>query len=98
MSNVCPQARGAVVGAASSAHTTFRMPLELCEALGLPYDRPAGPYVSRSPELVKYAQGLENFNVAPQLSIDEAASIFEIWKEDKALHTGMYLYLWSSTP
>lgn len=64
------------------------MPLELSEALGIPPLRPAGPYVARSKELAEYAQGLRNFPVPAQLSVDEAASLFELWMKDNALHSG----------
>ncbi|KZT07490.1 uncharacterized protein LAESUDRAFT_698797 [Laetiporus sulphureus 93-53] len=80
--------RGAIFGAESTGNTTFLMPLELREALGLPSFRPAGPYVARVPEFVEYAQGLQNFPVPPQLTVNEAASIFEVWMEDQALHSG----------
>ncbi|KAH9947031.1 mitochondrial ribosomal death-associated protein 3-domain-containing protein [Amylocystis lapponica] len=81
-------ARGAFLGAVSTAHTQFQMPLELSEALGIPFPRPAGPYVKRIPEVVTYAQGLQNFPVPAELSVPEAASLFEVWAEDKALHSG----------
>ncbi|EJF64026.1 hypothetical protein DICSQDRAFT_53564 [Dichomitus squalens LYAD-421 SS1] len=79
-------ARGAVLGALSSQNTTFRPPLELTEALGLLPDVPSNPYVRREPELIEYAKGLRNFPVPDQLTIDEAASIFDIWHSVKALH------------
>ncbi|KAH9933487.1 mitochondrial ribosomal death-associated protein 3-domain-containing protein [Fomitopsis serialis] len=80
--------RGAVMGAAGTQHTAFKMPLELCEALGLPPPRPAGPYTKRSPETTEFARGLKNFPVSPRMSVSEAASLFEVWMQDKALHTG----------
>jgi len=81
-------ARGAFFGAESTSHTGFQMPLELSEALGLPFKRPVGPYTTRVPAFVEYAQGLRNFPVPAQLSIKEAASLFEVWMDDKALHSG----------
>ncbi|KAI0918027.1 hypothetical protein AcW1_007009 [Taiwanofungus camphoratus] len=80
--------RGAFLGAESTSHTAFLMPLELREALGLPLMRPAGPYAKRSPELTKYAEGLQNLPVPAQLNVNEAASLFEVWMDDKALHSG----------
>lgn len=76
------------MGAAGTQHTAFKMPLELCEALGLPPPRPAGPYTKRSPETTEFARGLKNFPVSPRMSVSEAASLFEVWMQDKALHTG----------
>ncbi|KAM5544215.1 hypothetical protein V8D89_001875 [Ganoderma adspersum] len=81
-------ARGAVLGALSTQNTTFRPPLELTEALGLVPDVPSNPYVHREPELVEYAKGMRNFPVPDQLTVDEAASIFEVWQNAKALHVG----------
>ncbi|CAL1715369.1 unnamed protein product [Somion occarium] len=80
-------ARGAVVGALSEGRADFVTPLELCEALGLPFPRPAGPYVRRVPEIVDYSQGLQKLAVPEKLSIDEAASLFDVWNTDKALHS-----------
>ncbi|OBZ66880.1 28S ribosomal protein S29, mitochondrial [Grifola frondosa] len=80
-------ARGAVVGALSTSDTQFRLPLELREALGLPEFRFAGPYVHRNRAFVEYAKGLRNFPVPDQLSVNEAASVYEVWQQDKALHS-----------
>ncbi|KAI8985668.1 mitochondrial ribosomal death-associated protein 3-domain-containing protein [Trametes punicea] len=79
-------ARGAVLGALSMQNTTFRVPLELTEALGLVPPGPSNPYVPREPELVEYAKGLRNFPVPEQLTVDEAASIFDVWEQAKVLH------------
>ena len=67
------------------------MPVELREALGLPEMRPAGPYTKRSPEIVEFARGIKSFPVPPRISIGEAASLFEVWMQDKALHSGEVL-------
>ena len=42
----------------------------------------------RETELVEYAKGLRNFPVPDQLTVDEAASIFDVWQSAKALHVG----------
>lgn len=76
-------------GAISSQHVDFLLPLELREALNIPHDRPSGPYVKRSAELVEYAKGLQALPVPERLSVDEAASMFEIWMKDNALHSSM---------
>ncbi|KZT64493.1 hypothetical protein DAEQUDRAFT_678488 [Daedalea quercina L-15889] len=80
--------RGAVIGAEGTQDTMFKMPLELSEALGLLPNRPAGPYAKRSPEIVEFARGIQNFPVPPRISVGEAASVFEVWMQDNALHTG----------
>ncbi|KII91252.1 hypothetical protein PLICRDRAFT_156202 [Plicaturopsis crispa FD-325 SS-3] len=77
--------RGAFFGAISTTNTTFPLPLELREAVGIPYDRPTGPYAKRSPEFTEYAQGVKGLAVPDSLSLAEAASLFEVWKTDNAL-------------
>ncbi|GJE90341.1 hypothetical protein PsYK624_064720 [Phanerochaete sordida] len=78
--------RGAVLGAVSTTHTRFQMPLELREALKIPHDRPVSPYLRREPELVRYASGLQNIPMPSSFQVEEAASLFEIWAKDKAMH------------
>lgn len=80
-------ARGAVLGAVSLANTNFAPQLELCEGLGIQYGEPSGPYVKRSAELIEYAKGLQNLPVPAQMSVEEAATLYEVWTKDKALHT-----------
>jgi small subunit ribosomal protein S29 len=87
------QARGAVVGAISSDHTLFQLPIELREALGLPYEKPTGPYVKRSAEMVEYTRGLKALPVPDRLSVEEAATMFEVWKDDNGLNAREYLTL-----
>ncbi|KAI0080230.1 hypothetical protein K474DRAFT_1658226 [Panus rudis PR-1116 ss-1] len=79
--------RGAVLGAISEGRKHFPLEVELREALGIPHDRPTGPYVKRTQEMVEYSQGLQNLAVPEKLSVEEAASIFELWNADKALHS-----------
>lgn len=50
--------------------------------------------MKRLSPLVEYAHGLQNLAVPPRLSINEAASLFEVWMQDKALHSGK---LWLSS-
>ncbi|KAF8573593.1 hypothetical protein K439DRAFT_1665739 [Ramaria rubella] len=80
--------RGAFLGAFSSTNTHYITPLELREALGMPYDRPVGPYARRSAAKLAYTNGLRRFEVPPQLNVNEAAALFEVWSRDLALHTG----------
>ena len=75
-------------------NTTYRAPLELVEALGLTPAEPSNPYVPREAELVEYAKGLRNFPVPEQLTIDEAASVFDMWQNSKALHISTFCMLW----
>jgi len=77
-------ARGAVLGAISTSHTTFQTPIELKESLSLSCG-PISPYVERSPELVAYARGLTRISVPENLNVKEAASLFDVWMKDKAL-------------
>ncbi|KAG6329114.1 hypothetical protein ID866_9974 [Astraeus odoratus] len=78
-------ARGAVLGALSGTNTTFRLPLELAEALGLPPTSYSGPYAKRSPELQGYAEGLSRVTVPDALTVSEAAELFDVWRRDRAL-------------
>ncbi|KIJ65306.1 hypothetical protein HYDPIDRAFT_88800 [Hydnomerulius pinastri MD-312] len=78
-------ARGAVLGALSTTNVSFKLPLELAEALDLPPTSHAGPYAKRSPILQDYAQGLERVNVPDALSVPEAMEVFDVWTKDRAL-------------
>ncbi|KAF7794460.1 hypothetical protein EIP86_005594 [Pleurotus ostreatoroseus] len=78
--------RGAILGALSCSNTTFQTSLELQEALGLPHDPPP-VRERRVPELVEYAQGLQNISVPAKLQLDEAATLYQVWGRDVALHS-----------
>ncbi|KAI6024439.1 mitochondrial ribosomal death-associated protein 3-domain-containing protein [Pisolithus marmoratus] len=82
-------ARGAVVGALSGTDTTFKLPLELAEALGLPPTSPSGPYAKRVPELQGYAKGLSRVNVPDALTTSEATELFDVWARDRAIPAGV---------
>lgn len=77
-------ARGAVVGALSGTDTTFKLPLELAEALGLP-PTSSGPYAKRVPELQDYAKGLSRVSVPDALTVSEATELFDVWARDRAI-------------
>jgi len=83
-------ARGAVLGAIKASDPNFTLPLELRETLLLPHDRPTGPYAKCSRHMVEYTKGLKTLTVPAQLSVNEAASLFEVWMKDKALHSSTY--------
>ncbi|EPQ56717.1 hypothetical protein GLOTRDRAFT_138372 [Gloeophyllum trabeum ATCC 11539] len=78
-------ARGAVLGALSTADTTYRTPLELRKALGLPDEQPTSPYVKMNETKMEYAKGLQALPVPEKLQLDEAAAVFEVWAKDKAV-------------
>ncbi|QRW03067.1 AP endonuclease [Ceratobasidium sp. AG-Ba] len=80
-------AKGAVLGANSSTHTRFQEPLVLKEALGIIPLGSASPYERRNENIVAYASGLKGFSVPSRMQIGEAASMFDIWAQNKALHT-----------
>lgn len=80
------QKRGAVLGALSTTNTAFQPPLELKESLGLHSSIPASPYVRRQAELVDYAKGLQSIAIPAQLKVNEAASLYDLWQQDKALN------------
>ncbi|KAI0825732.1 mitochondrial ribosomal death-associated protein 3-domain-containing protein [Irpex lacteus] len=77
---------GAVLGALTTANSEFKAPLELQEALGLSPDVPSGPYVRRNTDLVEYAKGLQNIALPSQMSVAEAAALYELWGQEKMLN------------
>ncbi|THH32059.1 hypothetical protein EUX98_g2144 [Antrodiella citrinella] len=79
--------RGMVIGAISGSNTNWPVPPELQESLGLTPPRPVSVYEKRYPEIEQYASGLENFPVPEQLTLDEAAAVYDLWRKDNALHT-----------
>ncbi|TFK51912.1 hypothetical protein OE88DRAFT_1658612 [Heliocybe sulcata] len=78
-------ARGAILGALSDTVTQYKTPLELRRALGLPDVAPVGPFVKTNKTVEEYAAGLKALPVPGKLSLDEAARLFEVWVEDKAV-------------
>ncbi|KAF9464923.1 mitochondrial ribosomal death-associated protein 3-domain-containing protein [Collybia nuda] len=78
-------AKGAVLGAITKSDTNYTVPLELQDALGLPYEQFTSPYDKRSKTLIEYTKGLRSMPVPAQLSVPEAASLFEVWMKDKAI-------------
>jgi small subunit ribosomal protein S29 len=80
-------ARGAVIGALSSTNTSFTTPLELQEVLGISPAVSETLYAKRSPSLMAYTKGLRAIAIPERFSVDEAASLFEVWAQNKALHT-----------
>ncbi|KAF8625521.1 hypothetical protein AX17_006833 [Amanita inopinata Kibby_2008] len=78
-------AKGAVIGAITYSDPAYPLPLELREALQMPYDHPQSPLDKRSKLLVEYTKGLTGFPVPEQLSLDEASSLFEVWKNEQVL-------------
>ncbi|KAF8606036.1 hypothetical protein BDV93DRAFT_438114 [Ceratobasidium sp. AG-I] len=80
-------ARGAVVGATSSTNPRFLEPLPLKEALGIIEPGTVSPYERRSKSVVNYALGVKGLPVPPKMRVDEAASLFDVWVQNNALHT-----------
>jgi len=87
------QAKGGFLGALTASSTTYPIPLVLQDALGLPSPgAPPSPYdKARSRVLKGYTEGLQALRVPEQLSVPEAAALFEVWKKDQALIPGMSL-------
>lgn len=86
------QAKGAFLGALSASSTTYPISLELRDALDLPSPgAPPSPYdKARSRVFKEYTKGLHAVRVPEQLSIPEAAAVFEIWMKEKALVPGEF--------
>ncbi|KAG6887040.1 hypothetical protein C0992_001077 [Termitomyces sp. T32_za158] len=83
-------AKGAFVGAITTSDTQYKLPLELKDALNLPHERFKSVYDKRSRPLMEYTTGLKALNVPEQLSLVEAASLYEVWKDDKALISSLH--------
>ncbi|KAG9102520.1 Class II abasic (AP) endonuclease [Ceratobasidium sp. 370] len=80
-------AKGAVLGATSSTNSRFLEPLPLKEALGIIPLGTVSPYERRNKNIVAYASGLNGLPVPSKMRIDEAASMFDVWIQNNALHT-----------
>ncbi|CEL61808.1 37S ribosomal protein S23, mitochondrial OS=Schizosaccharomyces pombe (strain 972 / ATCC 24843) GN=rsm23 PE=3 SV=1 [Rhizoctonia solani AG-1 IB] len=80
-------ARGAIVGALSSTDPRFIAPLPLKEALGILEPGTASPYERRSKSIAFYASGVKGLPVPSKMQLSEAASMFDIWVKNNALHT-----------
>lgn len=72
----------------SNSSSDFKAPPELREALGLTPDAPSGPYARRNADLVAYAQGLQSIPLPSQMSVSEAAALYELWGKEKILNDG----------
>lgn len=83
-------AKGALLGAITASETKYALPIELRDTLGLGYHHAMSPYHKRSEELLAYAEGLTAFPVPDKLTVAEAASLFEIWKDDMAVNSNTY--------
>ncbi|KAG9097962.1 37S ribosomal protein S23 mitochondrial [Ceratobasidium sp. UAMH 11750] len=80
-------AKGAVLGATSSTNPRFLEPLPLKEALGITPLGTVSPYERRNKHIVAYASGLKGLPVPSKMRVDEAASMFDVWVQNNALHT-----------
>ncbi|KAG6867352.1 hypothetical protein C0993_003920 [Termitomyces sp. T159_Od127] len=65
-------------GAITASDTQYKLSLELKDALGLPHERFESPYDKRSRPLVEYTAGLRALGVPEQLSVVEAALLYEV--------------------
>ncbi|KAK2459245.1 hypothetical protein APHAL10511_008722 [Amanita phalloides] len=83
-------ARGAVLGAITYSDPAYALPLELREALGMAYDQATSGYDKRSKIMKEYTVGLRAICVPEQLSMAEAGSLFEVWKEEKVMGCSAY--------
>lgn len=79
------QAKGAILGAITYSDTNYLLPIELRDALGMEYDHHMSPYDKRSRTLLEYTKGLRALRVPEKLTLREATSLFEVWKNDNAL-------------
>ncbi|KAG8691658.1 Class II abasic (AP) endonuclease [Ceratobasidium sp. 423] len=80
-------AGGAVVGALSNTDPRFLAPLPLKEALGMVQPETASPYDRRNKDVAFYASGIKSLPVPSKMQLGEAASMFDVWVKNNALHT-----------
>ncbi|KAH7335262.1 mitochondrial ribosomal death-associated protein 3-domain-containing protein [Rhizoctonia solani] len=78
---------GAVVGALSSTDPRFLAPLPLKEALGMVQPGSVSPYDRRNKDVAFYASGIKSLPVPSKMQLGEAASMFDVWVKNNALHT-----------
>ncbi|KAG6814973.1 hypothetical protein H0H93_011453 [Arthromyces matolae] len=70
-------AKGVFVGAVTASDTQFPTPLELSAASSVLDNRFVTPYDKQSKVLQKYLKGIMEMRVPDQLSLQEAASLYE---------------------
>lgn len=80
-------AKGAVLGAISNTDARFLAPLPLKEALGIVEPGAASLYERRNKDIVFYSSGIKGLQVPSKMQIGEAASMFDVWVQNNALHT-----------
>ncbi|KAH9975748.1 mitochondrial ribosomal death-associated protein 3-domain-containing protein [Lactifluus volemus] len=80
-------ARGAVVGALSLSDKTYSLSPELRYALHLQSWLQPSPYLKVAPEITTFTRGIQILKVPEKLSVNEAASLFEVWNKNRTLHT-----------
>ncbi|KAL9713893.1 hypothetical protein Ac2012v2_003504, partial [Leucoagaricus gongylophorus] len=85
---------GAVLGAVTSSDPAFPISLELKDMLDITdqANRPVveEEYVKRSEALKEYLEGVVSVEVPNQLSVQEAAGLFEIWMKQRALASSLH--------
>ncbi|KAF5316594.1 hypothetical protein D9619_006611 [Psilocybe cf. subviscida] len=86
--------KGAFMGAISRSQSSWPVSTELRDAIDFnPMDmRPVSPYDKRNKTMLSYGAGLKNLEVPEQLTLDEAAGIFEIWKGQGVFGRNKYFY------
>jgi small subunit ribosomal protein S29 len=78
-------AKGVVLGAITYSDPAYPVPLELREA-----HHAQSPYDRCSTTLLNYANGIVPIPVPEQLSLDEAPSLFKVWKEEQVMAPGAF--------
>ena len=89
-----PLSYGAVLGAITSSDPAFPISLELKDMLDIT-DQANQPvveeeYVKRSAALREYLKDVTSIEVPNQLSVTEAAGLFEIWMKQRTLTSSLH--------
>ncbi|PFH53262.1 hypothetical protein AMATHDRAFT_137940, partial [Amanita thiersii Skay4041] len=83
-------ARGAMIGAITYSDPAYPLPLELRDALGMPYGHPTSPYDNRSETVISYTSGLKSLPLPEKFTVDEASALFEVWMDEQVLVPSVY--------
>ncbi|KAJ3515554.1 hypothetical protein NMY22_g14427 [Coprinellus aureogranulatus] len=83
---------GVFLGAVTESDTTYTVPVELEDAVGMTEGgkgrKMGSEYVKRDEVREGYVRGVKGVEVPERMSLGEMAGLFGVWKEDMALTTG----------
>ncbi|KAJ3519456.1 hypothetical protein NMY22_g13196 [Coprinellus aureogranulatus] len=91
---------GVFLGAVTESDTTYTVPVELEDAVGMTEGgkgrKIGSEYVKRDEVREGYVRGVKGVEVPERMTLGEMAGLFGVWKEDMALTTDKYDELFMS--